>query len=154
MSSQSGAAFKENNLLEDKHYHEDLCVVLKLHWTHMLPAVDNHCPWKAKCLSLQISFKLGPNFIREVILAVLDMGLHDEAEAVIFMPDSKDGISRAKLSLDINFDTSDNHQTSYKAFVRTHGVQRVQLNGHVSVVSTEGLTGITCLKMGCQIDNK
>ncbi|MED6156923.1 ALA-interacting subunit 1 [Stylosanthes scabra] len=29
---------------EDKYYHEDLCVVLKLHWTHMLPAVDNHCP--------------------------------------------------------------------------------------------------------------
>ncbi|MED6160083.1 hypothetical protein PIB30_048073 [Stylosanthes scabra] len=62
-----------------------LCVVLKLPWTHMLPAVDNHCPWKAKCLSLQVLSKLGPNFIRELVLEVLDMGLHDEAKAVISM---------------------------------------------------------------------
>ncbi|MED6198219.1 hypothetical protein PIB30_064049 [Stylosanthes scabra] len=77
------AVFKENNnLLEDKHYHEDLCVVLKLPWTHMLPAIDNHCPWKAKCLSLQVLSKLGPNLSSKVVLEVLDMGLHDEAEKV------------------------------------------------------------------------
>ncbi|MED6124531.1 hypothetical protein PIB30_059772 [Stylosanthes scabra] len=52
---------------------------------------------------------------------------------------SNDGISDhtgIKLSLDINFDTSDNSQTSYKAFVRTHGIQRVQLNGHILISST------------------
>ncbi|XP_015941840.1 serine/threonine-protein kinase ATR [Arachis duranensis] len=86
------AAFKENNnLLQDKRYREDFCVVLKLPWTHMLPAVDNHCPWKAKCLSLQVLSKLGPNLSSSVVLEVLDMGLHDEAEkvrteAVISMP--------------------------------------------------------------------
>ncbi|MED6179822.1 hypothetical protein PIB30_004466 [Stylosanthes scabra] len=76
------ATFKENNLLEDKNYHEDLCVVLKLPWTHVLSAVDNRCPWKAKCLSLQVLSKLGPKFSSEVVLEVLDMGLHDEAEKV------------------------------------------------------------------------
>ncbi|KAL1345297.1 serine/threonine-protein kinase ATR isoform X2 [Arachis hypogaea] len=57
----------------------------------MLPAVDNDCPWKAKCLSLQVLSKLGPNLSSSVVLEVLDMGLHDEAEkvrteAVISMP--------------------------------------------------------------------
>ncbi|XLR61216.1 hypothetical protein S83_011888 [Arachis hypogaea] len=53
--------------------------------------VDNHCPWKAKCLSLQVLSKLGPNLTSSVVLEVLDMGLHDETEkvrieAVISMP--------------------------------------------------------------------
>ena len=83
VSSQSGALFKENNPLQDKHYHADLiCAVLKLPWTDMLIAVDNHCPWKAKCLSLHVLSKLGPNLSSKVVLEVLDLGLHDEAEEV------------------------------------------------------------------------
>ncbi|XLS54727.1 hypothetical protein HN51_004482 [Arachis hypogaea] len=44
--------------------------------------VDNHCPWKAKCLSLQVLSKLGPNLTSSVVLEVLDMGLHDETEKI------------------------------------------------------------------------
>ncbi|KAK7343322.1 hypothetical protein VNO77_11979 [Canavalia gladiata] len=76
------ATFKEHNPLQDENYLVDLILVLKLAWTHMLTAIDNHCPWKAKCLSLQVVSKLGPNLNSEVVLEVLDLGLHDEAEEV------------------------------------------------------------------------
>ncbi|XP_027365272.1 serine/threonine-protein kinase ATR [Abrus precatorius] len=76
------SSFKEHNPLQDENYLVDLIVVLKLPWTHMLLAIDNHCPWKAKCLSLQVVSKLGPKWNSEVVLEVLDLGLHDEAEEV------------------------------------------------------------------------
>ncbi|TKY50719.1 Serine/threonine-protein kinase ATR [Spatholobus suberectus] len=71
------ASFKEHNPL-----HDDLIRVLKLPWTHMLVAIDNHCPWKTKCLSLQVVSKLGPSLNSKVVLEVLDLGLRDEAEEV------------------------------------------------------------------------
>lgn len=48
----------------------------------MLFAIDNHCPWKTKCLSLQVVSKLGPSLNSKVVLEVLDLGLCDEAEEV------------------------------------------------------------------------
>ncbi|XP_061337449.1 serine/threonine-protein kinase ATR [Gastrolobium bilobum] len=86
------ASFKENNPLQDENYHANLMLlVLKLPWTHTLLGIDNHCPWKAKCLSLQVVSKLGPSLNSEAVLEVLDLGLHDEAdevrtEAAISMP--------------------------------------------------------------------
>ncbi|KAK7270160.1 hypothetical protein RIF29_23104 [Crotalaria pallida] len=85
-------SFIENNLLQNQNYCADLLhVVLKLPWTHMLLAIDNRCPWKTKCVSLQVVSKLGPSLNSEAVLEVLDLGLHDEAEevrteAVISMP--------------------------------------------------------------------
>ncbi|XP_057427688.1 serine/threonine-protein kinase ATR isoform X2 [Lotus japonicus] len=76
-------SFKENNPLQDGNYHVDLMLVLlKLPWTHMLLATDNHCTWKTKCLSLQVVSKLGPSLNNEVVLEFLDLGLRDEAEEV------------------------------------------------------------------------
>lgn len=54
-------------------------------------AIDNRSPCKTKCLSLQVVSKLGPSLNEKVVLEVLDLGLHDEAEevrteAVISMP--------------------------------------------------------------------
>ncbi|KAI4350245.1 hypothetical protein L6164_004717 [Bauhinia variegata] len=68
-----------------------ISVVLKLPWTHVLQTIDHHCQWKTKCLSLQVSSKLGSSLSYEVVLEVLDLGLHDKAEevrieAVISMP--------------------------------------------------------------------
>ncbi|KAJ1436334.1 Zinc finger C2H2-type [Sesbania bispinosa] len=83
MSASASASFKENNPLQNENSHVELILlVLKLPWTHMLLAVDNHCPWKAKCLSLQVVSKLGPTLNSEVVLEVLDLGLRDEAEEV------------------------------------------------------------------------
>lgn len=83
MSAQSGPSFIENNPLQYENYHADLIhVVLKLPWTHVLLAIDNCCPRKTKCLSLQVISKLGPSLNSEVVLEVLDLGLHDEAEEV------------------------------------------------------------------------
>lgn len=83
MTTQSGGSFKENNPLQDGNYHVDLMLVLlKLPWTHMLFATDNHCTWKTKCLSLQVVSKLGPSLNNEVVLEFLDLGLRDEAEEV------------------------------------------------------------------------
>ncbi|KAL2323976.1 hypothetical protein Fmac_023034 [Flemingia macrophylla] len=76
------ASFKEHNLLHDKSYHVDLIPVLKLPWTHMLVPIDNQCPWKTKCLSLRVVSKLGSSLNSKVVLEVLDLGLHDEAEEV------------------------------------------------------------------------
>ncbi|XP_054777127.1 serine/threonine-protein kinase ATR [Prosopis cineraria] len=82
----------ENKLLQHDNHDADLLhVVLKLPWTHRLLAVDHHCPWKTKCLSLQVASKLGPSVNNEVVLEVLDLGLSDESEevrieAVISMP--------------------------------------------------------------------
>lgn len=56
--------------------------MLKLPWTHMLVGIDNNCPWKTKCLSLQVVSKLGPSLNSKVVREVLDLGLHDEAEEV------------------------------------------------------------------------
>ncbi|CAK8574214.1 unnamed protein product [Lathyrus sativus] len=77
------ASFKENNPLQDGNYHVDLMLaVLKLPWTHTLLVIDNQLPWKIKCLALQVLSKLGPSLSSEVVLDVLDLGLHDEAEEV------------------------------------------------------------------------
>nr|KYP69208.1 Serine/threonine-protein kinase ATR [Cajanus cajan] len=76
------ASFKEHNLLHNESYHVDLIAVLKLPWTHMLVGIDNHCPWKTKCLSLRVVSKLGPSLNRKIVLEVLDLGLRDEAEEV------------------------------------------------------------------------
>lgn len=81
--SQPGDSFKESNPLQDGNCHVDLLVpLLKLPWTHVLLVNDNHCPWKTKCLSLQVLSKLGPSLNTEVALEVLEFGLHDEAEEV------------------------------------------------------------------------
>lgn len=89
--SQSDASLKEYNPLDDENYHVDLILVLKLPWTHMPVAIDNHCPWKTKCLALQVVSKLGPSLNSKFALEVLDLGLRDEVEevrteAVISMP--------------------------------------------------------------------
>uniref|UniRef100_A0A0R0I0C7 Serine/threonine-protein kinase ATR n=1 Tax=Glycine max TaxID=3847 RepID=A0A0R0I0C7_SOYBN len=76
------ASLKEHNPLDDENYHVDLILVLKLPWTHMLVGIDNNCPWKTKCLSLQVVSKLGPSLNSKVVREVLDLGLHDEAEEV------------------------------------------------------------------------
>ncbi|GAU18055.1 hypothetical protein TSUD_51660, partial [Trifolium subterraneum] len=77
------ASFKENNPLQDGNFPLDLMlVVLKLPWTHTLLVIDNQLPWKTKCLSLQVLSKLGPSLSSKVVLEVLDLGLHDEAEEV------------------------------------------------------------------------
>ncbi|XP_027934179.1 serine/threonine-protein kinase ATR isoform X2 [Vigna unguiculata] len=85
------ASLKEHNPLDDENYHADLILVLKIPWTRMPVAIDNRSPCKLKCLSLQVVSKLGPSLSRKVVLEVLDLGLHDEAEevrteAVISMP--------------------------------------------------------------------
>lgn len=59
-----------------------MLAVLKLPWTHTLLVIDNQLPWKIKCLALQVLSKLGPSLSSEVVLDVLDLGLHDEAEEV------------------------------------------------------------------------
>lgn len=59
-----------------------MLVVLKLPWTHTVLDIDNQLPWKTKCLALQVLSKLGPSLSSKVILDVLDLGLHDEAEEV------------------------------------------------------------------------
>ncbi|CAJ1977648.1 unnamed protein product [Sphenostylis stenocarpa] len=76
------ASLKEYSPLNDENYHVDLILVLKLPWTHMLVAIDNHCPWKTKYLSLKVVSKLGPSLNSKVVLEVLDLGLRDEAEEV------------------------------------------------------------------------
>ncbi|XP_068493011.1 serine/threonine-protein kinase ATR isoform X2 [Phaseolus vulgaris] len=88
---EQNASLEEHNPLDDEKYHVDLTLVLKLPWTHMSVAIDNHCPWKTKCLALQVVSKLGPSLNRKVVLEVLDLGLRDEVEevrteAVISMP--------------------------------------------------------------------
>ncbi|BAT93667.1 hypothetical protein VIGAN_08019000 [Vigna angularis var. angularis] len=87
---QNGS-LKEHNPLDDENYHVDLILVLKIPWTHMPVAIDNRSPCKTKCLSLQVVSKLGPSLSEKVVLEVLDLGLHDQAEevrteAVISMP--------------------------------------------------------------------
>ncbi|KAK7390797.1 hypothetical protein VNO78_18880 [Psophocarpus tetragonolobus] len=74
---QNATPFKEHNPLDDGNYHVDLMLVLKLLWT-----IDNHCPWKTKCLCLRVGSKLGPSLNSKFVLEVLDLGLHDEAEEV------------------------------------------------------------------------
>lgn len=81
--AESGASFIQNNLLQSDNSDSDLIhVLLKLPWTHTLLAINHHCLWKTKCLSLQVASKLGPSLNREVVLEVLDLALHDEAEEV------------------------------------------------------------------------
>ncbi|KAL2323974.1 hypothetical protein Fmac_023032 [Flemingia macrophylla] len=46
----------------------------------MVVAIDNHYPWKTKCLSLRVVSQLGPSLNSKVVLEVLHLGLHYEAE--------------------------------------------------------------------------
>lgn len=59
-----------------------LSMVLKLPWTSPLMATEPCTPWKAKCIAVQASSKLGRILRTESDFEVLDLALHDESEEV------------------------------------------------------------------------
>ncbi|KAB2602641.1 Ataxia telangiectasia-mutated and RAD3-related [Pyrus ussuriensis x Pyrus communis] len=68
---------------KNKNVDADLVYVLKLPWTYPHVVPDPHPLWKCKCISVQVSFKLGHITSTKTQLEVQDLGLHDEFEEVI-----------------------------------------------------------------------
>ncbi|GMH13512.1 hypothetical protein Nepgr_015353 [Nepenthes gracilis] len=59
---------------------DPIYTMLKLPWTHSLEFKEKHCPWRPKCLCIQVLSKI--SFSSGFQLDVLDFGLQDEVEDV------------------------------------------------------------------------